>query len=378
MHKAETIIIGAGVAGLGCARQLSKHKRDFLVITENIGGRITTSSDGRVNYGAYFVLNNYRHILPLVKKGEKLHPFFVEFHNKRKHYYHLVKMCRYPVQALRLFFLLKGFKSKYERFKKMCETNSQKFVIETDSGLKKLYFQSAAEFIKAKKIADIANKFLSEGIYMCTFLPLSKVSAFDFMRLCLGLILPAHEFIFLRDKAVEGFKNKIVIDSAVAIKKGSDSEYEIQTESGKAYRARNVVIATPSSVTQKLIGLKKIKTGSNAYVFHVSGELKDKWKGGQFELFESDSPVIFIRRQADGSYIFYSKKSDPDLKNYFVNPKIIFKKHWEPAFNITGDELLDCEQNKHLYLVGDHNVIGLEDSYITGLLAANKILLCNL
>ena len=114
----ETIIIGAGIAGLGCARQLAKHKKDFLVITENIGGRITTSSDGRVNYGAYFVLNNYRHILPLVKKGEKLHPFFVEFHDKRRHFYHLVKMCRYPVQALRLLYLLHNFKSKYERFKK--------------------------------------------------------------------------------------------------------------------------------------------------------------------------------------------------------------------------------------------------------------------
>lgn len=373
MHKAETIIIGAGVAGLGCARQLSKHKRDFLVITENIGGRIMTSPDGHVNYGAYFVLNNYKHILPLVKKGEKLHPFFVEFHDKRRHFYHLVKMCRYPVQVLRLLFLLRVFKSKYERFKKMCETNSQKFVIETDSGLKKLYFQSAAEFIKEKKIAEIADKFLSEGIYMCTFLPLSKVSAFDFMRLCLGLILPAYEFTFLRDKAVEGFKDKIIIDSVTAIKKGE--EYEIQTESGKVYKARNVVVATPPLVAQKLIGLSKLKTGSNSYVFHVGGELKDKWRNGQFELFGSDSPVIFIRKQADGSYIFYSKISDPDLENYFIRPKIIFKKHWEPAFNITGDELLDCEQDENLYLIGDHNVIGLEDSYITGLLAANKILI---
>lgn len=367
----ETIIIGAGIAGLGCARQLEKHKRKFLVITENVGGRITTSLDGRVNYGAYFVLNNYRHILPLVEKGEKLHPFFVEFHDGRRHFYHLVKMCAYPVQVLRLLYLLHNFKSKYERFKKMCETNSQKFVIETDPELKKLYFLPASEFIEEKKIVDAANKFLSEGIYMCTFLPLSKVSAFDFMRLCLGLILPAYEFKFLPNKAIENFKDKIIIDSVTAIKKGK--EYEIQTKSGKVYKAHNIVIATPAPVAQKLIGLNKIKTGSNAYVFHISGQLKDKWKSGQFELFNSDSPVIFIRKQSDNSYIFYSKKSDPDFENYFLQPKILSKKHWEPAFNITGDELLDCKQGENLYLIGDHNVIGLEDSYITGLLAANKI-----
>ncbi len=76
----DTIIIGAGIAGIGCARQLAKHKEDFLVITEDVGGRIATSQDGKTNYGAYFVLSNYTHVLPLVEKGERLHPFFVEFH----------------------------------------------------------------------------------------------------------------------------------------------------------------------------------------------------------------------------------------------------------------------------------------------------------
>jgi hypothetical protein len=365
----ETIIIGAGVAGLGCARQLTKHKKDFLVITENIGGRIATSDDGHINYGAYFVLSNYKHILPFVRKGEKLHPFFVEFHDKRNRYYHLAKMCGYPIQTLHLLFMLWRFKSIYEQFKKQCERSSQKFVIESDPKLKKMYFQSTTEFIKEKKITEIANKFLSEGIYMCTFLPLSKVSAFDFMRLCLGLILPAHEFTFLPNEVTKGFKDKIKVDSVTSI-----NDHEIQTINGEAYKARHIVVATPASITKKLLGLKKIKAGSNSYVFHVSGELKDKWKGGQFELFNSNSDVIFIRKQSNGSYIFYSKTATPKLENYFVNPCIIFKKHWEPAFNISGDELLDCEQGDNIYLAGDHNVIGLEDSYITGMLAANKIL----
>ena len=368
----ETIIVGAGVAGLGCAHQLAKHKRDFLVITENIGGRIATSDDGRINYGAYFVLSNYKHILSFVKKGEKLHPFSVEFHDKRNQYYHLAKMCRYPIQTLRLLFMLWRFKSAYEQFKKQCERSSQKFVIESDPKLKKLYIQSASEFIKEKKITGIANKFLSEGIYMCTFLPLSKVSAFDFMRLCLGLILPAYEFTFLPDKATKGFQDKIKNDSVTLIKDG-----EIQTKNGQAYKTRHIVVATPAHTAKKLLGLKKLKAGSNSYVFHVSGELRDRWKGGQFELFNSSSDVIFIRKQVDGSYIFYSKTVNPKLENYFVNPKVVFEKHWEPAFNITGDELLECEQGKNIYLAGDHNVIGLEDSYITGMLAANKIIMNN-
>lgn len=365
----ETIIIGAGVAGLGCARQLTKHKKEFLIITEDIGGKITTSEDGRINYGAYFILNNYRHISSFINRGEKLHPFSVEFHDKRNRYYHLVKMCKYPMQILRFLYLLLKFKSKYESFKKQCEKNSQKFVIESDIELKKMYSQSAGEFAKDKKIMDISNKFLSEGVYMCTFLPLSKVSAFDFMRLCLGIMLPAFEFTFLPDEATKKFKDKIKINTVVSI-----NNNEIQTKNGQRYKARHIVVATPAPIAKKLLGLKKLKAGSNSYVFHIAGELKNKWKGGQFELFDSNSDIIFIRKQYDGSYIFYSKIANPKLDNYFVKPKIIFKKHWEPAFNIIGDELLDCEQGSNIYLAGEHNVIGLEDSYITGVLAANKII----
>ena len=372
-QKVETIIIGAGIAGIACARQLAKHKKDFLVITEDIGGRILLSKNCRINYGAYFVLSNYRNVLPLVQKGEKLHPFLVEFHDKWKHYYHLIKIFKYPLQTLRLINLLLKFKSKYERFKRMSEDKIQKVLIESDPDLKKLYFQAADEFIREKKIYKIANKFLSEGVYMCTFLPLSQVSAFDFMRLCLGLISPAYEFTFLQEKAIKSFKNKIVMGTVSKIMNGK--EYGVQTSRGKLYKGNNVVVATSPVIAKKLCGIKKIKSGSNAYVYHIQGKLKDQWERGQYELFESNSPVIFIRKQRDGSFIFYSKIAHPNLKDFFIKPRIIFKKNWEPAFNMIGNELLDCEQGKALYLIGDHNIIGLEDSYLTGLYAANKILL---
>ena len=52
----DTIIIGAGISGLACARQLDKYNEDFLIISNDIGGRILTSEDGTANYGAFFCL----------------------------------------------------------------------------------------------------------------------------------------------------------------------------------------------------------------------------------------------------------------------------------------------------------------------------------
>jgi hypothetical protein len=184
--------------------------------------------------------------------------------------------------------------------------------------------------------------------------------------------MPTHEFTFLFEKATQGFKGKIAKATVAKIKKGDT--YQVVTSKGKCYTARHLVVATPPHVAKKLLGIKSLKKGADACVFHIAGTLKKEWRDGQFELFNSTSSVIFIREQKDGTYIFYSKSLNPNLNDYFMRPKILFKKKWAPAFNLTGNTLLESEQGKNLFMVGDYNLAGLEDSYITGLYAANRII----
>src|SRR3989338_4153573 len=210
-REVDTIIIGGGISGLACAKKLQEYNKEFLLITKDIGGRILSSKDGNVNYGAYFVLKNYHNILPYIKKKERMHPLQIGFHWHGKNY-HLIRMMKHPIETIRFIITLKIFKKKYEKFKILCLNKSQKEVIESDEYYKSLYFQTAEEFIKNKKFEKITEKFLSEGIYMCTFEKINKISALDFLRLCTALIIPAYEFEFLKNRLIDKFKDKIKID----------------------------------------------------------------------------------------------------------------------------------------------------------------------
>lgn len=373
MNKSyDTIIVGAGVAGISAARQLHKAGKDFIVISKNIGGRIESSEDSTVNYGAYFVLNDYTHILPFVKKTIRLQPFHVELHGIFRRAYTLVSAWRYPLQLLRFARSLFSFKREFYEFREQCESSGQTQAFEQFPNLLTLFKKPATEFAKDRGFSSFAIRYLSEAVYMLTFLPLSKVSAFDFMRACMGITVPAYEFELDHKAFVKGIDKKIVIDSVTHITVGET--HTITLGSGKSVSAQHIILAVPAHVGKQLLQLDNIRKPSTAYVFHVDGELKQRWRKGQFELFGTRSKTIFIRRQRNGSYIFYSRDANPNLETYFHNPKILFSKHWDPAFSMMGNTLIDQDHGHGIYLAGDYNIPGMEDCAISGVYAANQVI----
>ena len=90
--------------------------------------------------------------------------------------------------------------------------------------------------------------------------------------------------------------------------------------------------------------------------------------------FPEGDPIFALARQADGSTVLSTAVADPDFARIFSTWEVVEHHHWNPAFHLVGTDLLECEQRPGLYLVGDHNVCDLEDAYITGVHAANRIL----
>lgn len=368
----DTIIVGAGIAGLACAHTLHRDGRSFKIISEDIGGRIRTSKDGQVNYGAALVSADYDHVFPHIELVERIKMSDLYFHGSGRSYpMFSPRIIQYGLQPLRLLRELKKFRKAYAKFRKDTETMSQKEVIESDPYLKKLFFQKADEFAKEKNISGFCHAYLCQGLYPLAFTSSAAYNAFLYLHFLQPLIMPMHTFRFKKDEMIQPFKEHITIDSVVAVEK-IDNGYLVKTKKN-AFQAKNVVVATPLNTSRKLLGISGGKLGVNSYVIHVDGALKDEYKSGKARLFHPPEVVSSIFTQRDGSHLVYSSDDKIDLEKFFDSFKIIDQVFWEPAEFMLGAELLDSNQGKNLYMIGDYNVGGLEASFITGVYAANQI-----
>ena len=374
VSRYETVIVGGGVAGLACARRLCDGQRSFLLVTEDVGGRVRRSADGTVNLGAYYVRGDYDHINQFVDRGRQI---------KRRHILRGdpngsftrrdVPLLLHPLQAVRLVRLLRMFRRHYATFRRDCVSKSQAEAIRADPFLYGLYRESAWEFIRRNRIEDVAQTYLAPAVQGTAFTSVDRLTAFTMLVGVLPLIVPMFEYAFRFDILTAGFEDTVLIDSVTAVTPTGDG-YSIQTHNSGTVSADNVVVATPTDISARLLDLGSVKHPINAHMFLVRGTLRRPWTQTTFTLFPDGDPILAIAQQIGGSTLFCTASDNPDFAQYFTTWDVVEHQHWNPAFHLEGDALLECEQAPDLYLVGDHNVCNLEDAYITGLYAANRIL----
>jgi len=371
----ETIIVGGGIAGLACARRLHDSQRSFLLITEDVGGRIRTSADGTVNLGAYYVTGDYDHVNEFVDRGRRI---------KRRHILRGdpdgsftrrdMPLLRHPLQAVRFLRLMGEFRRHHETFKQVCVLTSQAAAIRADPLLHELYYEPAPRFIERNRIEDIVRSYVAPAAQGTAFTSVDRLTAFSLLLGVLPLITRMFEYSFRFDRLTAGFGDAMLLDSVTAVTPTAGGRYSIQTRASGAFSADNVVVATPTDVSASLLDLSRVKSPIDAHMFLIDGTLRRPWAQATYTLFPDGDPILAIARQAGGSTLFCSVSVEPDLGRYFSTWEIVEHHYWNPAFHLEGDVLLECEQSPGLYLIGDHNVCNLEDAYITGIYAANRIL----
>jgi hypothetical protein len=337
----ETIIIGAGISGLACANHLQKHGKDFLLISKDIGGRMRTSEDGTANYGAFFVCSDYENVLPFVTLQKRIRLRDFCFHENE---------TAYPFY----------------------ENTSQRKAIEADPLLHSLYMKDADEFVKENRLEPGTDKYLSKALYSTTFSPVSDMNAFSFLQFLLPLITPIYTFRFEKRKMTSSFQEKIIVDTATDINRTAD-QYKIKTNTD-TFLAKNLVLATEISWSGQFARIQEMNTPVSTHMLHLRGTPKRMIARKKYQLFCHPSIVQSIADLGDGTYLFYYKDTQPPLENYFHNPQVITHHFWDPAGRIHGHVLIESNRGKNMYLIGDYNIAGLEETYITGIYAANHII----
>lgn len=370
----ETVIIGGGIAGLACARRLHDSGRPFLLVTENVGGRVRTSRDGIVNLGAYYVKDDYEHVNEFVDRGRRVRRRRILRGQPDGSFTRTdAAVLQHPVQAVRFLRFMVGFRRHYGVFKRNCLVMSQAEAIRADPLLNRLYHEPAPRFIERLRIGDIAQSYLAPAAQGTAFTSMNHLTALTLIVGVLPLITPIYEYTFRFDRLTAGFEDRLEVDSVTAIAATDDERFSIRTKSGRLWTSDNVVVATPIDVSAALLNIAEVKGPIDAHMFVVEGGLRAPWHGATFSLFPDGDTTLAIAQQVGGSVLFCSTSSTPDFDRFFDDWKIQEHLHWNPAFNLLGDTLLECQQSPGLYLIGDHNVCDLEDAFITGVYAADQV-----
>jgi len=370
----ETVIVGGGIAGLACARRLSENQRGFLLITEDVGGRIRRSRDGAANLGAYYVRADYVHVNRFVERGRRIRRRqMLRGGNDGSFTRSDLPLLRHLPQTVRFIRLMREFRRHYDAFKRDCLLVSQAEAIRADPLLWDLYREPARRFIRRHRIEDIARSYLAPAIQGTGFTSLDGLTAFTLLVGVLPTVIPIHEYTFRFDRLTAGFEDDLLIDAVTELTP-TPKGYRVRTHQSGDFTATNVVVATPTDVSARLLGLGSVKTPLAAHMFLIEGTLRLPWATAKYSLFPENHTIFAIAQLPAGSTLFCAASRDPDFALYFHSWNVVEHCHWNPAFHLEGDALLDCEQRPGLYLVGDHNVCDLEDTCITGLHAANRIL----
>lgn len=371
----KTIIVGGGMAGISAALRLKEQKKDFIMITDTLGGRVCYSSKNKVSFGAVFFINNYRNAKKLLKKEKWLNTFDALFVDDEKNAFQTLSLTTLLLlpQILKFIFVLLRFSFHYKRFKKNCEHMTHIEALKKDKYLTKLSNKSSSEFIAEKKMEKVAEALIYKFSYACTFTPVEYQSAFDLLTPCQGFIIPMFKFSFDKASIAEKLSKELVNDKVISIEKKNE-KYEVRTEQGKVYITENVIVATPANVTQKLLGLDRIRKYSQGYVYHLKGEILDKYSTHSMNTFSSKFEVVGITKEYNNTYLVFSKEKNPDLTKYFKRWEILSQKEWDVAVFVYDNYLLNQNYNESITIAGDHNSCGMEPAAISGIYAANRVL----
>lgn len=396
----ETIVVGAGAAGMNCCLELQKNDREYLLISPNIGGRICNDEKRHMNYGAVFYFGTYKYMLQsgLLIEGADVLPALSagQCHHDDGRAYEPVSLTTLmdaPSLLRYMKWMREEFIPRYNKFKDDCTIMEVSAALERDPMIKQLYTESAEDMIKRMDFGPIAHDLVSMFAHACTGTKIKDLTALDYLNTVqpLTMQIPPLRLLFdLKrfDFDAEGTKERlsqgsgeVLIDEITSVKK-CDEGWEVECAAGK-FTADNLVLATPAIDTQRLLEPVEevepldIRRASQLTGYLVEGEIKPEYRKHMLHLFDDTIPIIYVAHRFDGDYEIFTEvdfEESRKFDEYFDSWRVIGKKHWPYALYTQAHEALPQNLAPGLIMAGDVNGLGMEPACISGIYAANKIM----
>ena len=371
------LIVGGGLAGLACARHLTEGgQSDFLLISEDIGGRTSSSCD-RVNFGAFYVRSDYRHVWPLMtlrRRFNMLDGCLIDEQHRRHSVWS--SLFRHPVASIRFASHLARFDRHLQQLMRRAETCSMKNAVEADPYIHRLYHQPASEYLKEHGLAALQNELIAPALRGHVFLDFSEIPAIVMFRAWMAVRRRAYECSFNVERLTRSFSDRIVRGRVIAVRR-IDNVWEVRTAASEVFLCDILVMATTVDVTKRLVNQPEVHNGSQPVnLILVDGQVKPPYGEKTYTILPMSQPDVAIVRYDDGTHLVASNRDDCDLSDYFQSHRILETKRWEAPLFI-GSNLVESKRSDSLYLIGDFVLGGMEMAYLTGKYAAFDICQAN-
>lgn len=377
-HKhIDTLIIGGGISGLSCAQKLREAGKDFIIVTKEIGGRIKASESFAANYGAAYMTTDYHHILPLVKKGEvmRLCDFYFFDGKTFSNIFSLRLVKHIPRLAILLWFAWR-IRNHLVRYRKQAPYQSMREYLRKDPFLLKYWLMPASEFIQKYNLQEVSRYIVDPTTSATAFVGINKVNTVYMLAMIFPVISKTWiiDFTGTIEKLSANIKENILLGEVTKVQKTAKGMYAVETSLG-TITATNIVFAAPQKQLKNVYPLPERNIQQDCFVFHVSGERKKEFLNKKGVVFQDHYyDIHMLWQQRDDTDIIYTQSGNPKLNRYYHSHSIIRKIHWKPAMIIPTCCIIDQEIDDNTYIASDFNVSGLEDSYLSGLYAANRII----
>jgi hypothetical protein len=375
MKQVETLIVGGGISGLACARQLYERGREFVLVTDRLGGRMLANDDG-LNLGAAYVTSDYRHVLRFVDRGQRIFIKDVYFWDEDRFIslFHPRNALRVGA-VVRLYRLVWAFRARLKRLRERSAAVCQKELMEHDPLLRRYVAQPAADLVREHGLERVNSIFCAPIFRSTLFVPYHEANAFYFLANLFPIWLPTYALDVRRCVArlTAGFKDRILLAKVTAIEEVSGGEAFLVHAAAGEYRARNLVIATPCRNSAGLLDTGCAVRNIPACTLIVRGRRRTDYLPGRTVFLGDDHPIRVLWPQHNGDDIVYAEAMDPDLAPYYDGYTITGAVAWKTAMQLSDNRWRPLQPRPNLFTIGDHNIGGLEDSFLTGLFAANRI-----